>query len=190
MSLVSLLKDYLSVVPSLEQRNTVMNLLGMLEKDQTIGHIVRRFPAPLLKLDDDYENNAQKRKLMSGAMPLYEPKTKVQVTTMDNKFQVQLDTSNYQPDEITVKVVNDKLVISAKHEDKSDGVYEYHEITRTFDLPEGVDPETVTSMLTIEAPMKPANESSVERVIPVQVSKESQPLENSENKDSPKKQNK
>ncbi|GIY18938.1 hypothetical protein CEXT_797321 [Caerostris extrusa] len=77
----------------------------------------------------------------------------------------------YQPDEINVKVVNDKVAISAKHEAKSDGVYEYHEMTRTFDLPEGVDPESVTSrlstngQLTIEAPMKPANESSTERII-------------------------
>ncbi|GIX76877.1 hypothetical protein CDAR_387221 [Caerostris darwini] len=203
MALASLLDDYLPLVPRSEHRRRrsrphLLNALDMLENemDQTVGKVVRRLPAALLKLDDDYETNGRKRKLKSGAMSLYEPKTKVQVTTKDNKFQVQLDTSNYQPDEINVKVVNDRLAISAKHEAKSDGVYEYHEMTRSFDLPEGVDPESVTSrltingQLTIEAPMKPANESSTERVIPVQVSKEPQPIENSENKDSPKKQNK
>ncbi|GIX72954.1 hypothetical protein CEXT_194191 [Caerostris extrusa] len=158
-----------------------------------VGQVVRRLPAALLEMNDDYETNGRKRKLKPGAMLLYEPRSKVQVTTKDNKFQVQLDTSNYQLDEISLKVINDRLAIFAKHEAKSDGVYEYHEMTRTFHLPEGVDPETVTSklttngQLTIEAPMKPANESSNERVIPVQISKESQSIENSENKDSPKK---
>ncbi|GIY56730.1 hypothetical protein CEXT_814871 [Caerostris extrusa] len=119
-------------------------------------------------MNDASETNGRKRKFKPGAMSVYEPKSKVQVTTKDNKFQVQLDTSNYQPDEINVKVVNDRLAISAKHEARSDGVYEYHEMTRTFDLPEGVDPESVTSelstngQLTIEAPMKPANESSTD----------------------------
>ncbi|GFW61337.1 hypothetical protein TNCV_4136551 [Trichonephila clavipes] len=104
------------------------------------------------------KTTAEKRK--ADAVCFYEPKSKVQILSKDDKFQVKLDTSNYQPDEITVKVINDRIAISAKHESRGDDVYEYHEMTRSFDLPEGVDPATVVSrlntsgQLTIEAPMK------------------------------------
>ncbi|KAF8786163.1 heat shock protein beta-6-like [Argiope bruennichi] len=185
MSLATLLDDYLPLLPTLEHRRRrnrplMLNLLDLLENemDQRVGHVVRRLPAALLDWDDDYELvNGRKRKRKPNAVAVYEPKTKCQVITKDNKFQVQMDTSNYQPDEITVKVVNDKLTISAKHETKADDVYEYHEMTRSFSLPEGVDPDAVVSrlntngQLTIEAPMKPSKDTT-SRVVPVEMTKD------------------
>ncbi|GBN55871.1 hypothetical protein AVEN_87237-1 [Araneus ventricosus] len=172
-------------------RPLMLNILDFLENqmDQRVGHVFRRLPAVLLDLEDDYESgtdNGRKRKRKSDAVSLYEPKSKVQVTTKGDKFQVQLDTSNYQPEEITVKVVNDKIAITAKHETKNNDVYEYHEMARSFDLPEGVDPQTVTSrlnsngQLTIEAPIKPAKEIVNERVVPVKMTEEPQPIDVSE----------
>ncbi|KAF8794460.1 heat shock protein 27-like [Argiope bruennichi] len=156
--------------------------------DQRVGHVFRRIPAALLDWDDDYElTNSRKRKRKSHAISVYEPKTKCQVTTKDNKFQVHMDTSNYQPEEITVKVINDKLSISAKHEIKDD-VYEYHEMTRSFSLPEGVDPDTVVSRLnanghlTIEAPMQPSKDTS-SRVVPVEMVKDTTSDKEVENSD-------
>ncbi|GFY50759.1 hypothetical protein TNIN_485751 [Trichonephila inaurata madagascariensis] len=174
-------------------RPLMLNFLDFLENqmDQRVGHVFRRLPAVLLELDDEHEtsDNGRKRKRKADALSLYEPKTKCQVTTNGDKFQVQLDTSNYQPDEITVKVINDKLAITAKHETKGDDVYEYHEMARSFDLPESVDPQTVTSrlssngQLTVEAPMKPQKDSVTERVVPVKMTEDPQPADKAENKD-------
>ncbi|CAL1289442.1 unnamed protein product [Larinioides sclopetarius] len=196
MSLTGLLDDYLPLMPTLEHRRRrnrplMLNLLDLLENemDHRVGHVVRRLPAALLDWNDDYElANSRKRKRKSNAVSVYEPKTKCQVTTKDNTFQVQMDTSNYQPDEITVKVVNDKLSVSAQHETKGDDVYEYHEMTRSFSLPDGVDPDTVVSrlnahgQLTIEAPMKPSKDNAG-RVVPVEMLKDAKSDDNVESKD-------
>ena len=142
----------------------------------TVGQVFRILPALAMELDDDYERCpvGRKRKLRRDAKHLYEPKSKVLVTSEDGKFKVSLDTSNYQPEEITVKVVDDKLAISAKHEAKSNDVYEYCEMYRSFDLPDNVDPSAITShlsssgQLTVEAPLKALPEPK-ERNIPVEI---------------------
>lgn len=142
----------------------------------TVGQVFRILPALAMELDDDYERCpvGKKRKLRPEAKHLYEPKSKVLVSNEDNKFKVNLDTSNYQPEEITVKVVDNKLAISAKHEAKGKDVYEYSEMYRSFDLPDSVDPSTITSslsssgQLTVEAPLKALTEPK-ERNIPVEI---------------------
>ncbi|GIY58139.1 SHSP domain-containing protein [Caerostris darwini] len=181
----------LSCLLDVNRRRRMSTLLDLWENqmDRRIGHAVRRMPSILQDLEDEFEggDNGRKRKRKTDAVSLYEPKTKAQVVAKDGKFQVQLDTSNYQPDEITVKIVNDKLSITAKHETNSEGVYEFHEMARTFDLPEGVEPEAVTSrlspggQLTVEAPMKAAKEAVNERVVPIKRTEEPQPVESAEN---------
>ncbi|GFT77282.1 hypothetical protein NPIL_242101 [Nephila pilipes] len=198
MALTAFIEDFLPLSPAPRRRRNrplMLNLLDMLEdeRDQKVGQVVRRLPAALLDLGDRVEDNGRKRKRKSDAVCSYGPKSKVQILTKDDKFQVKLDTSCYQPEEITVKVVNDRVTISAKHESNGDDVYEYHEMTRCMDLPEGVDPETIISrlnsegQLTIEAPMKPQKNTVQERVVPVEMPKDSQNKEKSENKDSSQK---
>ncbi|GIY88073.1 hypothetical protein CDAR_555801 [Caerostris darwini] len=114
--------------------------------DQRVSQVIRRLPATLLKPYD----------LRPKTKALYEPKTKVQINNKEHKFKVHLDTTNYQPDEINVKVFNDRLAIYAKHKAKSDSVYEYHERIRSFDLPEGMDPKSVTYRVPmVNSPSKP-----------------------------------
>lgn len=143
----------------------------------TVGQVFRILPALAMELDaDDYERApvGRKRKLRPEAKHLYEPKSKVLVSNEDNKFKVSLDTANYQPEEITVKVVNNKLAISAKHESKGNDVYEYSEMYRSFDLPDNVDPSAITSRLSssgelvVEAPLKALPEPK-QRNIPVEI---------------------
>lgn len=171
-------------------RPLLYSVLDSLEDQigQKVGQVFRILPRLTMELDDMYENSevGKKRKLRSGAVANYEPKSKVVVSDKDNKFKVILDTSNYQPEEITVKVVNDKLAISAKHEAKEKDVYEFYEMYRSFDLPENVDPNAITShlstsgQLTVEAPLKALPEPK-EITIPVEIEKKEQPaVENSE----------
>ncbi|GFQ93379.1 hypothetical protein TNCT_282161 [Trichonephila clavata] len=192
MALAAFFGDYLPLIPTRQRQNRplVLNLLNLLENDmdQTVGQVVRRLPTTFLDFDDHYEDHSRKRKRRADAVCSYEPTQKVQILTKDDKFQVKLDASNYEPGEISVKVINDRLAVSAKHETKDDDVYEYHEMVRSFELPEGVDPETVVSHLTsngqlsIEAPLKP-QKAVQERVVPVQITKDSESKDESEDKE-------
>jgi len=74
-------------------------------------------------------------------------------------FQVNLDVRHFQPNEISVKTVNDSIVVEAKHEEKQDEYgYIKREFTRRYDLPRGFKTEDIVSslssdgILTIKAP--------------------------------------
>lgn len=92
-------------------------------------------------------------------------------------FALTLDTKDFSPEELSVKQVGRKLRVSGKTEKKQDdgkGSYSYRceEFRQEFDLPEGVNPETVTCSLAhggklhIEVPTNPPAEAA-ERVVPI-----------------------
>ncbi|GIX82167.1 protein lethal(2)essential for life [Caerostris darwini] len=80
---------------------------------------------------------------------------------------------------IDVKIVDNSIVIHGKHEERTDEHgFISREFTRRYLLPEGTEPETVTSflslegVLTIEAPKKAIEPSpSNERVVPITLEK-------------------
>uniref|UniRef100_A0A674E5P0 SHSP domain-containing protein n=1 Tax=Salmo trutta TaxID=8032 RepID=A0A674E5P0_SALTR len=86
-------------------------------------------------------------------------------------FALTLDTKDFSPEELSVKQVGRKLKVSGKTEKKLDGGEE-------FDLPERVNPETVTCSLAhdgklhIQAQNNPlsAEEEVAERVVPINCS--------------------
>merc|ERR1711994_558844 len=75
------------------------------------------------------------------------------------ELKLRFDVSQYQPEEIMVKTVDNKLLVHAKHEGKGDGRAVYREYNREFLLPAGTDPEVIKSslskdgILTVEAPL-------------------------------------
>ena len=90
----------------------------------------------------------------------------------DNKvLKLRFDVSQYTPEEIVVKTVDQKLLVHAKHEEKSDTKSVYREYNREFLLPKGVNPESIRSslskdgVLTVDAPL-PALTSG-ETMIPI-----------------------
>ena len=80
----------------------------------------------------------------------------------------------FKPDEITVKTVNNNVVVEGKHEERQD---EHGFITRQFQrrykLPDDTDADTVVSqlssdgVLTIYAPKKALPPLSGERIVPI-----------------------
>ncbi|GFT33664.1 protein lethal(2)essential for life [Nephila pilipes] len=92
-----------------------------------------------------------------------------------NDFKVMLNVKHFRPDEIDVKIVDNFVVINGKHEEQADQHgFVSREFTRRYQLPDDVEPETVTSslrqdgVLTIQAPRKmleppPKNE----RIVPI-----------------------
>ncbi|XP_012526610.1 alpha-crystallin B chain isoform X1 [Monomorium pharaonis] len=90
----------------------------------------------------------------------------------DNKMlKLRFDVSQYTPEEIVVKTVDNKLLVHAKHEEKTESKSVYREYNREFLLPKGTNPETIKSslskdgVLTVEAPL-PAIGSG-EKLIPI-----------------------
>ncbi|XP_015921832.1 alpha-crystallin A chain [Parasteatoda tepidariorum] len=75
------------------------------------------------------------------------------------KLRLRFDVSQYQPEEIVVKTVDNKLQVQAKHEEKSETKSVYREYNREFLLPKGTNPEMIKSslstdgVLTVEAPL-------------------------------------
>ena len=119
---------------------------------------------------DDFDDRLTSRRLQlaqrSGAS---------QVDNTSDKFAVKLDCSHFKPEEIQVKTVDNNVVVHGKHEERTDKHgWVQREFTRRYALPEGCEPEKVTSSLTaegilrIEAPKKalpPLKEN--ERTIPI-----------------------
>ncbi|XP_070564092.1 heat shock protein beta-2-like [Ptychodera flava] len=92
-----------------------------------------------------------------------------------DRFRVMLDVQHFSPEEINVKLAENRIVVHAKHEEKEDEHgYISREFTRQYVLPEGTDVDNVKSymsqdgILTLEAP-KLSIEKPKERVIPIQM---------------------
>ena len=102
------------------------------------------------------------------------------VTNDDKEFKVNLNVSQFKPEELQVKVVDNYIVIHGKHEEKSDeqGLVT-REFTRKYMLPKACEMETVSSslspegVLTITAPKKALEAPpSQERQVPIAQSEE------------------
>ncbi|XP_069691047.1 protein lethal(2)essential for life-like [Periplaneta americana] len=89
-------------------------------------------------------------------------------------FKVNLDVQQFKPEELTVKMVDNFVVVDGKHEERQD---EHGFISRQFQrrylLPSDVDPSTVVSqissdgVLTISAPKQALPEGKNERIVPI-----------------------
>ncbi|OQV19315.1 hypothetical protein BV898_06733 [Hypsibius exemplaris] len=82
------------------------------------------------------------------------------IANQDGKcLRLRFDVSQYLPDEISVKTVDGKLRVHAKHEEKSEHKSAYREFNKEFSLPIGTNPEAIKStlskdgILTVEAPL-------------------------------------
>ncbi|XP_056644017.1 heat shock protein beta-1 isoform X1 [Diorhabda carinulata] len=90
----------------------------------------------------------------------------------EKSLKLRFDVSQYAPEEIVVKTVDNKLLVHAKHEEKTESKSVYREYNREFLLPKGTNPEHIKSslskdgVLTVEAPL-PAITAG-EKLIPIQ----------------------
>lgn len=74
-------------------------------------------------------------------------------------FQVSLDVQHFSPNEITVKTIDNSIIVQAQHEERQDDHgYISRQFTRRYDLPQGFKAEDVVSsissdgVLTVKAP--------------------------------------
>ncbi|PSN36850.1 hypothetical protein C0J52_14969 [Blattella germanica] len=76
-------------------------------------------------------------------------------------FKINLDVQQFKPEELTVKMVNDYVVVEGKHEERQDEHgYISRQFQRRYKLPSDIDPTTVVSelssdgVLTVTGPKK------------------------------------
>ncbi|XP_014205000.1 alpha-crystallin A chain [Copidosoma floridanum] len=93
-----------------------------------------------------------------------------------DKFSVQIDTSQFSPDEVNVRVVDDQIIVEGKHEEKQDDHGRiYRHFIRKYTVPEICETEKATStlsedgILSITIPRKPESiEQKREKVIKIE----------------------
>jgi len=74
-------------------------------------------------------------------------------------LRLRFDVAQYRPEEVTVKTVDNRLLVHAKHEEKSASRTVFREYNQEFMLPSGTNPELISStlstdgVLTVEAPL-------------------------------------
>ncbi|XP_059474263.1 alpha-crystallin A chain-like [Neocloeon triangulifer] len=96
------------------------------------------------------------------------------VSNDNTQFQANLDVQQFKPEEISVKTVDNAVVIEGKHEEKQDQHgFISRQFVRKYVLPEGVDKEKVEcklssdGVLTISAPKLALPQSEPEKSIPI-----------------------
>ncbi|KAM7356051.1 heat shock protein 27-like [Cochliomyia hominivorax] len=91
-------------------------------------------------------------------------------------FQVCMDVSQFKPSELTVKTVDNIVIVEGKHEEREDehGLIQRH-FVRKYSLPKDYDPKDVVStissdgVLTVKAPPPPNKAiAGNERVVQIQ----------------------
>jgi len=124
------------------------------------------FRSQLMRRQEDFFKNSSSTNTSSGlstgnimegiSSPL------IQDTGDGKNLKLRFDVSQYAPEEIVLKTVDNKLLVHAKHEEKSETKSVYREYNREFLLPPGVNPELIRSslskdgVLTVEAPLPQA----------------------------------
>ncbi|XP_033752000.1 heat shock protein 67B1-like isoform X2 [Pecten maximus] len=94
-------------------------------------------------------------------------------------YRAMFNVKDYKPDEVNVKMDADKLIVTAKHEEKNEGKSVCREFSREVNIPREVDPMslgcTISSdgILTVEAPLPTPqyppitdNRGAAQRIIP------------------------
>lgn len=91
----------------------------------------------------------------------------IQESSDGKVLKLKFDVTDYEPEEIVVKTIGNKLQVYAKHEEKSDSRSVFREYNREFLLPDGTNPDSIKSslsrdgVLTVEAPLPKSDHRKV-----------------------------
>jgi len=97
-------------------------------------------------------------------------------STSTNDFEVRFDVAQFKPEELTVKTVDNFIVLEGVHEEREDGNgFVSRQFTRRIPIPAGIDAEAVKcsftagGQLVISAPkLVPVQPAAEEKSIPIQ----------------------
>lgn len=89
-----------------------------------------------------------------------------------DKFAIELDVSQFRPEELSVKVTGEELIIEGHHEERSDECGKIQrDFIRKYALPKDVDSQSIQSELTnqgiLRASAKKSTSVTEARNIPI-----------------------
>ncbi|KAK3750891.1 hypothetical protein RRG08_029812 [Elysia crispata] len=109
-----------------------------------------------------------------GSSSMIKPERPIVQDAEGNKrLSLRFDCKEFKPEEITVKTIDNKLMVQAKHVEESPGRKVYREFTKQYVLPQKIDPLSLDStlasdgVLSIEAPAPAAIDAPRERILPI-----------------------
>nr|WEY03231.1 heat shock protein [Tapes dorsatus] len=112
-------------------------------------------------------------KLDTGSSMLSVERPFVTDTVGNKKLSLRFDCSQFRPEEISVKTMDKRLCVHAKHTEESPGRKVYREFTREYTLPNNIDPLRLSSILSkdgvlqIEAPAPAGVDAPREFLVPI-----------------------
>ncbi|BFZ15718.1 hypothetical protein BsWGS_18757 [Bradybaena similaris] len=99
------------------------------------------------------------------------------------RFRIRFDVCEFQPEEIQVKVQDNKLIVNARHEEKSAQTSVSREYSRQVDIPCSVDQEKMQcilskdGILSVEAPLTQPALTGEDTIFPIKSSTPSKSLD-------------
>lgn len=89
----------------------------------------------------------------------------------EDGFEVALNVHNFKPEEVSVQVVDNNVIVEAKHDERSeDGSYISRHFSRRFTLPENCTIKDIAStlsadgILTVRAPPKEIDKKNARKI--------------------------
>ncbi|XP_039752747.1 heat shock protein 30D-like [Pararge aegeria] len=121
-----------------------------------------RFAAHMKEIDEEMTRlskslEGQSAKTQSGTTTSKEPlildflsnSRLIESEGKNRKLKLQFDVSQFDASEITVTIQDNKLTVSATHEGITDSSTTVRQYQREFHFPQGIDPKTIVSSLSI-----------------------------------------
>lgn len=146
-----------------------------------VGRVLKDMDGSIFRMDDD-----MRRMMQTMGSPvagqnvgslLRELETSVKPTIVERNgrqiAQYTFDVKGFQPEEITIKTVDNNLEISARHEEKRGDGEISHAYKRTITIPDGISAEELQGklvddgLLRVEAPYRPPSLMDGSRSIPI-----------------------
>lgn len=117
--------------------------------DSQLSRMRQRFSDEMLRMDNEMERLMSDMQLSSGAGRFFNNDSSL-ITNDGNQKALKLtfDVSQYHPEEVAVETTNEKIIVHAKHEEKSNNKNVFMEYHREMSLPPGTDPGSINITLS------------------------------------------
>lgn len=112
--------------------------------DSQLSRMRQRFSDEMLRMDNEMDRLMSDMNMSSGSERFFNNDSTL-ITDDGNKKTLQLtfDVSQYRPEEVSVETTNEKIIVRAKHEEKSNNKNVFMEYHREMSLPSGTDPASI-----------------------------------------------
>ncbi len=113
--------------------------------DSQLSRMRQRFSDEMLRMDNEMDRLMSDMGMSSGTADAFFNNESTLITSDGNTKQIQLtfDVSQYRPEEVSVETTDDKIIVRAKHEEKSKSKNVFMEYHRELSLPRGTDPACI-----------------------------------------------